>query len=294
MINLLKDVRVFMEKFNVFEGAKSVAKEKEFFEQLIIKEPPNRKIDIDISLYSGFLYLESIEVHDFCISCSKESVFSGKVGEVLKNTFSNYVFPFAGMQIPDPTAYYEKCEFYFSFSLRCAKCGEVHYYSFDIKGNKAFKIGQSPSYSSKLEKDVEKYRNVVDKYYIELKRSISAYTQHMGIAAFVYLRRILEHIVEKEHIKITGLEEHIKFIDKFKVVDDKLNLLPAEISDKKSAIYTVLSKGIHEYDEEECYDLYPIMKYVIITVLDNYLYEKQKKIKLKEISKILDSKTKGE
>lgn len=281
-----------MRNYDTSDNKRDTVKEKEFFERLIIKEPPNRKIDIDINLYPGFVYLESIEVNDFCVKCSKESVFIGEVSDVLRGTFSKAVF--SGIHPADPVVYYNNLEFYFSFSLKCAKCGELHYYSFGIKENKAFKIGQYPSYASKLENEIQKYRKVIDKYYIELKRSVNAYSQYMGIAAFVYLRRILEHIVEKEYFNITGSTEIIRFIDKFKIVDDELKLLPNELSHKKDAIYTVLSKGVHEYDEDECYELYPIMKYIIITVLDNYLHEKQKKEQLKEISKVLTEQVKGD
>lgn len=59
---------------------------------------------------------------------------------------------------------------------------------------------------------------------------------------------------------------------------------------KKSKIYSILSKGIHEYEEDECYELYPMMKVIIIMMLDRYLSEKERKKQLKDITETLKSK----
>ena len=59
---------------------------------------------------------------------------------------------------------------------------------------------------------------------------------------------------------------------------------------QKSKIYSILSKGIHEYEEDECYELYPMMKVIIIMMLDRYLSEKERKKQLKDITETLKSK----
>ena len=235
-------------------------------------------------------------IESYCEKCEKTRSF--KTYNSNNSSYNNLKSEIEAIHLSNIThnknAYPLRRNFFVEFKFSCTHCEEEHRIAILFTPEGAIKYGQYPSYFSEEENEIIKYKNIISKYYIELRSSIKAYSQHMGIAAFVYLRRILEHIVEKEYVRITGKEENIKFIDKFKVVDDAMNLLPEELSDKKSAIYTVLSKGIHEYDEEECYDLYPIMQYIIITVLDNYLYEKQKKEKLKSISKVLTSKVKGE
>ena len=163
-----------------------------------------------------------------------------------------------------------------------------------FKGNTVTKIGQYPSLASKEEHEIQKYKGlkVIKKYYIELVRSVNAYSQHMGIASFVYLRRIYEHIVETEYDRIYGAEKNEKasFDEKMKAVDKEMSIIPPELDSQKSKIYTVLSKGIHEYEEDECYELYPVMKAIIIMMLERYLSEKEIKKQLKEIEKTLKSK----
>ena len=114
----------------------------------------------------------------------------------------------------------------------------------------------------------------------------------MGIAAFVYLRRIYEHIVETEYDRIYGADKNEKasFDEKMKAVDKEMNIIPPELDTQKSKIYSVLSKGIHEYEEEECYEIYPMMKTVIIIMLDKYLMEKERKKQLNKLEQFLRNK----
>ena len=58
---------------------------------------------------------------------------------------------------------------------------------------------------------------------------------------------------------------------------------------EKNIIYNILSKGIHEYEEDECYRLYPALEYVITTVLDIELEKRQRKKKMDEIKKMINT-----
>ena len=113
-----------------------------------------------------------------------------------------------------------------------------------------------------------------------------------SIASFVYLRRIYEHMVEKEYANLpdTIKKSNASFDEKMKAVDNKMHIIPPELDSQKSKIYSVLSKGIHEYEEDECYELYPAMRTIIILMLESYLSDKESKQQLKEIEKTLKSK----
>lgn len=184
--------------------------------------------------------------------------------------------------------------FFIDYLFFCTGCKRIHYYTLMFKGNTVTKIGQYPSLASKEELEIQKYKSlkVIKKYYIELVRSVNAYSQHMGIASFVYLRRIYEHMVEKEYAKLpdTIKKSNASFDEKMKAVDNKMHIIPPELDSQKSKIYSVLSKGIHEYEEDECYELYPAMRTIIILMLENYLSDKESKQQLKEIEKTLKSK----
>ena len=120
----------------------------------------------------------------------------------------------------------------------------------------------------------------------------NAYSMHMGIASFVYLRRIYEHIVETEYnrLSIPNSNEKVSFDDKMKRVDKEIKIIPPELNAQKSKIYSVLSKGIHEYEEKECYDIYPMMKTIILITLERYLAEKEQRKKLDDLRAFLEKK----
>ena len=170
--------------------------------------------------------------------------------------------------------------------MRCAKCGEAHYYSLLFKGNTVIKIGQYPSFSKSEVQSLRKYKNLISKYYPELTRSVNAYSQGMGVAAFVYLRRILEYLVESKYNGDTSW----KFIEKLKEVEKTEEIIPEELSAVKEEIYSVLSKGIHEYEEDECMELYLAVKYVIERMLDIELERKSRLSKANEAMKAIKSK----
>ncbi len=175
--------------------------------------------------------------------------------------------------------------------LTCTHCGAEHRVCAKYAPDYIIKYGQYPSYASGKETEIIKYKNILPKYYIELKRSVNAYSQHMGIAAFVYLRRILEHLVDKEYTYLDSATAQPNFDDKLKAVDAHLKIIPPELNSVRPQIYSVLSKGVHEYDEDECYDLYPAMQYIITKILDRYLFEKQEKKKLSAITQLLRKQT---
>ena len=66
--------------------------------------------------------------------------------------------------------------------------------------------------------------------------------------------------------------------------------LPSFIVESNS-IYGVLSKGIHELTEEECLDYFDCMRQSIELILDERLEQLEKKKKIDEVKKTLNSIT---
>ena len=79
----------------------------------------------------------------------------------------------------------------------CAKCNEKYVFFFRTDRKTIEKVGQSPSFGDLQGIEINKYKDLISKYFIEFKSSINCYSQGKGIAAFVYLRRILEDLIEK-------------------------------------------------------------------------------------------------
>ncbi|KGB51780.1 hypothetical protein FG91_04146 [Sphingopyxis sp. LC81] len=64
-------------------------------------------------------------------------------------------------------------------------------------------------------------------------------------------------------------------------VDEKIKALSAELPDrvvKNSAVFSVLSAGIHELADEECLTLFPVLKAVIFQMLEEEEHKRRKKI----------------
>ncbi|NJL70918.1 MAG: hypothetical protein HC888_04525 [Candidatus Competibacteraceae bacterium] len=71
-------------------------------------------------------------------------------------------------------------------------------------------------------------------------------------------------------------------------VAEKIGLLkdylPRVMSENK-ALYSILSKGVHELSEEECLESYGLMKATIETILEEILVRREKKIREEAIRK---------
>ena len=268
-----------------------------FLQNFILSEPLYKSVEFDARWYSFFAGFSRMIAHDYCDYCSENSVFEWNFDPYIHDMFcklAEYNTDSPNPIISSINEPHRKQPFFIDYLFFCTGCKRIHYYTLMFKGNTVTKIGQYPSFASKEEQKIQKYKSlkVIKKYYIELIRSINAYSQHMGIASFVYLRRIYEHIIEEEYVKLpdTVKKSNASFNEKMKAVNNKMHIIPPELDSQKSKIYSVLSKGIHEYEEDECYELYPVMKTIIILMLENYLSDKEKRQQLKEIEKTLKNK----
>lgn len=152
------------------------------------------------------------------------------------------------------------------------------------------KVGQYPSMADMEFFDLQHYKKVLKSQYSELTRALGLYSSGVGIGAFVYLRRIFEQLVEQAHqncISSTGWDEAAYIQKRF---NEKINclekfgeeLLPDELVSIKPKLYGLLSKGIHEYSETDCLELFPYLKSAIELILDQKLsaIERAKKVKI--------------
>lgn len=281
-----------MVKHNVFERT-DTTEQKALLVQLLEKEPPYKSIEFDYKWYINFSFIENICIDDYCQKCDGEKVFSNEVKEDFKELLGD-VFKVIGgppgTNGPAPSDFYKDKEYYVNIILYCAKCGEPHYFSLLFKSNTVTKIGQYPSFSKISAQDLKKYKNLISKYYPELTKSVNAYSQGMGVASFVYLRRILKYLIES---KFNG-DSSWKFIEKLKEVEKTENIIPSELNEIKSEIYSVLSKGIHEYEEDECMQLYLSVKFIIERMLDLELEKKQNSVKAKAAIRAIKGKLQEE
>ncbi|MBA7619958.1 hypothetical protein ES703_27300 [subsurface metagenome] len=165
----------------------------------------------------------------------------------------------------------------------------ILYFSFRIHEQTLMKIGQYPTIADLAAVEIQKYRKVLgtDRY-AEFNRAVGLTSHGVGIGAFVYLRRIFEDLIEEAHrlnISSNGWDE-----DKYQRgrMDDRIELLkhslPKFLVQNKS-LYSILSKGLHELEESECLDAFPITKLGIELILDEKLEKLERQKKIKQASK---------
>ena len=115
---------------------------------------------------------------------------------------------------------------------------------------------------------------------MELVTAITIANNGVGIGSYVYLRRIFEGIVFEEAKK--AIKDGVVSEEDFnkKKMDEKIiaikDYLPAFLYDNHSALYGILSLGIHQLDEEGCLGFYPVLYDCIILVLEDRLAQKKK------------------
>lgn len=275
----------------------SVQEQVKLIEGLLENEPPYKELPFYSDWYCKLIEIKKIAIDDYCKTCGAIKVFQDSIEKLMCDTFAADIMGScprtSSCEDASPaTPIFMTKQYSINLSLKCAKCNEQHYYSILFMGDKIIKIGQYPSFAEKEKQEIKKYKNVISKYYIELMCAENAYSMHMGIASFVYLRRIYEHIVETEYnrLSIPNSSEKVSFDDKMKRVDKEIKIIPPELNAQKSKIYSVLSKGIHEYEEKECYDIYPMMKTIILITLERYLAEKEQRKKLDDLRAFLEKK----
>lgn len=163
---------------------------------------------------------------------------------------------------------------------------------FRIIGTSLVKVGQHPPLADLLSEEIKKYRKLNNEVYSELNRAVGLSTHGVGIGAFVYLRRIIEkHIVypKIQELIVTGrhTNEEISKLDfkgKIKLAKDTL----PDFLVSNTKIYSILSKGIHELNEEECKKSFPILRQAIEMILDQQIEQKEQEEKRKKISDALN------
>ncbi len=176
----------------------------------------------------------------------------------------------------------------YSLSFRCTR-NHKHSILFDllVTNNKIIKIGQYPSFADLANRDISRYKSVLGNKFNEYSKSLGLFSHGIGIGSFVYLRRIIESLIfdKYDEVKESLNISHDDFMkSEFKdKIDILKNYLPSVLVKNKN-IYSIISKGIHHLNEEECSSIYPVIKDGIELILDDLIAEKQRIEKEKKFS----------
>ena len=240
-------------------------------------------------------------IDSYCNVCKKNTTFLSK--ETDENVLGNMIresgiFESRMEQVAMPIALNEVLENIGTFqrNFRCPRpdSSSAHdlIFIFRIKDSKLIKIGQNPSLADLARVEIEKYREFNENIYQELNRSIGLSSHGIGVGSFVYLRRIIEkHIVLPKLHELLN-EQKITQEDIFQTdFKKKIELIKDQLPDflvSNKKIYSILSKGIHELEEKECKDFFPILRASIEIILDEKIEKKMREEKKKIIARELN------
>lgn len=158
------------------------------------------------------------------------------------------------------------------FSIQCSRnTSHVIFFCFLIRDKTIQKIGQYPNFADVALSEIKPLRGFLSQQdSSELHKAIGLAAHGVGIGSFVYIRRIFErtiNIIFEENKLAEGwtdnqlpqrMDEKIEFLKK--------HLPPFMVGNQK--LYSILSLGIHELDERDCLNFFPVARQSIILILD--------------------------
>ena len=183
----------------------------------------------------------------------------------------------------------------YEFRFDCLRYGDPLCIFVVVNEDKGYieKVGQYPSVADIHIGQVKKYRKVLGEVYVrDFTKAIGLAANGVGTGAFVYLRRVFEHLVFEigEEMIQSGKIDKAQF--ESSKMDSKLKLLssnlPEVIMENKS-LYGVLSAGIHSLSEDVCLQYFSAVRTVIELILDDREYARQLAEKKKAAKRELDA-----
>ena len=157
------------------------------------------------------------------------------------------------------------------------------------------KVGQDPSLADMQLFDIKKYQNILlNERFLDFKTAIGLYANGVGCGSLFYLRRVFESVVEMVKNDCEKLPEwsaktyhDADFNNKVKYLESfGKKIIPDELSNVRTKIYGGLSKGVHGMTDKEATSLFPYFKFTIEMILDEQIYQRDIKKKIKEWMKL--------
>ena len=235
---------------------------------LIEKDPLYKKLQTDLVQSIESLYPPKVLLH--CQVCKAEVPFHDTLGNNEK------CLPNHSQQRMETGVY--------PYIYRCTGC-DSYFYCFieaNYEENWVRKVGQAPPRDINLSKDIE--RQLGDSAFL-YKRALICIEHSFGIAACIYLRRVIEDQIDPllsihlETRKSEGADQ--KEIDAIesaissKIFDDKIKIIsrnipgavPQAANNPITIMYDRLSDGIHRRSDNECIEVAQKVRFMLIRLL---------------------------
>lgn len=255
-----------------------------------------------------FITESNSAIYGYCPNCNKKTYFTVGIGKKLPDELcSTEICSYtdskieSDMYIPEVDEVMDSlCRklvcfsnaLFFDKHFCCPYCQGIYKAAYTLAYNKAqkrivlSKIGQYPHLSLVSKEDIDFYNKILEKFDAksDYQKAIRNNANGDNIAAFVYLRRVIEKYVDyiylKNSIKLALSHEKFSSLKTLDKISQLKNFVPDMLIQNRE-IYSVVSLGIHQLNEEKCRELYPCLKDVIDHVLSVEL-EKAREKKITE------------
>lgn len=210
----------------------------------------------------------------YCVDCSSHSVF-----RPVERDYDGSWRIEGGQQVPNPQGD-------FRIDVVCSR-NEMHKAMMVIRviGTAVVKIGQYPSVADILTPDTKKYSKAIGPDLVkEWVRGIGLAAHGIGAGSYVYLRRVLEKLIESAYDRARTKDGWDEELYSRSRIAERIHLLKGELPEflvDNRLTYSILSKGVHEMTEDECLRYFPVLNAAIELIGEELLakveYEKKRK-----------------
>lgn len=247
------------------------------YERIDISSEVKENIDSYIS-YDSEIEYDSIDL--YCVECQQHSIFTPKNIGQLTNEYRNHY--------TDGSAFLKGYLPFGVISFECSRNkSHIAMMLIECIEDSIIKIGQYPAKADMDSPDWNRFSKIIpNKYLLDIKKAIGLATHGIGAGSYVYLRRVMEYLINEAY-EGALMNEDISEDDYQKArITEKIVLLkeylPKILVDNKEA-YSILSKGVHELDENDCLDHFGLLSTTIELILDEMLSKKKQKEKEKSL-----------
>jgi len=233
--------------------------------------------ELSVEDFNKFNSIHNAKLSCYCPQCGHDSIY--------RISKTGHYFGSAPYQCQD-REYLDR-----TFMLICEMNNTHNIFLIFIHVNHSImKIGQYPSIADVYKSNTKILNELPDNYSKEFTKALGLFSHGIGIGSFVYLRRILEYLIEEAR-NLASLDSSFdeaqyntsRFTERIDMLKD---YLPKELVETK-ALYGIISKGVHELSEEECLKYFNPIKEMIEFILQKDYDKKVEKDKLSSLQKTI-------
>lgn len=211
----------------------------------------------------------------YCKTCKRETTFRIATPPMNSRGLSSYTRP--GVTITPPKL--------LSVSATCQRDHTVYSYILKFENQQVIKIGQWPSPADIAFGELRSIDKCLDDNdRSELGKALGLHAHDTAIGAFVYLRRVFERMVARAHQRQSAAGNPVEGFEGMRM-EERIAALKGQLPEKvvqNSAVFSVLSVGLHELTEKQCTRYFPILKAVLFQMLEQEEHKRKAAITARE------------